>query len=122
MDLTSIQKFLTILIQNAAKWGDEGWGGYIEPGAITTQSSGFVLMTPKLNLTEAQASMKPITDFASDLLSLNIAVDNSVTTSDSYYSAYQQFLVPNEEVKYIITVRWQNFLQPIACRTGNCYR
>lgn len=104
MDLTDISKFLTILIQNAAQWGDEGWGGYIEPGAMTPQASGFVLMTPKLNLTEAQASMQPITDFASSLANLNIAIDNSITTVDSYYSAYQQFLVPNEEVHRTIVI------------------
>ncbi|KAF7972996.1 hypothetical protein HWV62_16490 [Athelia sp. TMB] len=98
LDLATIEKFLAIVINSTATWADEGWGGYIEPGAMTTQASGFVLMTPKLNLVEAQASMAQITGFAADLLSLNIGIDHSVTTEHSYYSAYQNFLVPNEEV------------------------
>lgn len=106
MDIDNIQKFLAILIANAAKWGDEGWGGYIEPGAITTQASGIVLMTPKLSLDEATTSMKPVLDFATSLTGLNIPMNAQVTTANSYYSAYQQFLVPNEEVIYFLCLFW----------------
>lgn len=98
MNLFSIQQFLQICIQNGAKWADDGWGGYIEPGAISTLSSGLVLMTPKLNLTQAQASMKPMTDFAQNLLNLNIGINAEVSTTNSYYEAYQKFLEPNEEL------------------------
>lgn len=106
MDLTTISKFLTILIQNADKWADEGWGGYIEPGAMTTQASGFILVTPKLNLSAATASMQPISDFAQSLVDLNVGLDHSVTTELSYYAAYQAFLVPNEEVHLPSITYW----------------
>lgn len=99
LNLASIQQFTQICIQNAAKWADEGWGGYIEPGAMTTLASGLVLMTPKLNNSAAVASMKPLTDFAANLLQLNVGLDYSVTQEPSFLSAYNQFLAPNEEVR-----------------------
>lgn len=70
---------------------------------MTTLGSGFVMMTPKLNNSAAVASMKPITDFAANLLLLNVGLDHSVTEEPSYLSAYNQFLVPNEEVCFNIS-------------------
>lgn len=98
MDLASIQKFLTLVIEYAPQWADEGWGGYIIPGAMTTQASGFIMMTPKLNLSAATTSMQPILDFATSLGNLNVGLDYGVITEPSYYSTYQQFIAPKEEV------------------------
>lgn len=33
-DLAASRAFITILVANAQKWASEGWGGYIEPGAV----------------------------------------------------------------------------------------
>lgn len=60
-----------------------------------SQASGFVLLTPLLNLTAARASMKPLTDFANSLGT--VPLNNSVETEPSFYQAYQKYLVPNEE-------------------------
>lgn len=100
--MAAIRKFLALVIEYAPQWADEGWGGYITPGALTTQTSGFIMMTPKLNLSAATKSMQAISNFATSLEDLNIGLEHSVTSEPSYYSAYQKFLVPNEEVSKAI--------------------
>lgn len=121
MDLASIQKFLTLVIEYAPQWADEGWGGYITPGAMTTQASGFVMMTPKLNLSAATQSMEAISDFAASLANLNIGLNHSVTSEPSYYSAYQTFLETNEEVsksQYICSCGPNQKLQIVGTGTA----
>ncbi|KAK3045560.1 hypothetical protein LTS18_013701, partial [Coniosporium uncinatum] len=94
-DLTAINKFITLCTQNANKWADEGWGGYIAPGAQSRLASGFILMTPKLNHSAAVASMKPITDYVASLG--NVALNNEIDTSPSFFQAYEKYIMPNEE-------------------------
>lgn len=92
----AMQNFLKICIANAQQWANDGWGGYIEPGAITSQGSGLVLFTPKLTNAQAKVSMKPITDWASALGTL--ALNNVVAEAGSFLNAYNTYLVPNEEL------------------------
>jgi len=94
-DLTAINKFITLCTQNANKWADEGWGGYIAPGAQSRLASGFILMTPKLNHSAAVASMKPITDYVASIG--NVALNNEIDTSPSFFQAYEKYIMPNEE-------------------------
>ena len=43
---TNLRDFLQVLIENAVQLAENGWGGYIEPNAMSNQASGLVLMTP----------------------------------------------------------------------------
>jgi FAD/FMN-containing dehydrogenase len=57
--------YMSTIIENSVKWGEEGWGGYISPNYA-------IFATPKLNRTEAEASMAPLTQvvasFGSDVI------------------------------------------------------
>jgi FAD/FMN-containing dehydrogenase len=94
--LTNVQNFLKVVIQNSKSLAQDGWGGYIEPNAMSTQASGLVLFTPKLNNAQAVASMKNITDYAASLG--NIVLNNEVVEGGTFLNAYNTYLVPNEEV------------------------
>lgn len=95
-NLDNVRGFLKVLIENAKQHAIDGWGGYIEPNAMTNQASGLVLFTPKLNNAQAKASMKPVTDYAASLG--NIVLNNEVDEGGSFLSAYNKYLVPNEEL------------------------
>jgi len=75
---------------------------------MSKQASGMVLMTPKLTNAEAKASMKPLTDYVASLG--NIALNNEVDQADSFLQAYNQFLVPNEELVGIGTTIASRFV------------
>lgn len=94
--IDNVRNFMQVLIRNAKQLAVDGWGGYIEPNAMTNQASGLVLFTPKLNNTAAKASMKEITDYAGSLG--NIVLNNEVVEGGSFLSAYNKYLVPNEEL------------------------
>ncbi|CEJ92412.1 hypothetical protein VHEMI08067 [[Torrubiella] hemipterigena] len=47
---------MKLLIDNAVRWGDLGWGGQI-------MHNQFIYVNPKLSLAEAKESMKPVSDF-----------------------------------------------------------
>jgi hypothetical protein len=94
-DTESKNKLIDICTQNADKWATDGWGGYISPGAKSSQLSGLILMTPKLNHADAVASMKPLTDFAASLP--NVPKENGVYSETSFYQAYEKYISPNQE-------------------------
>ncbi|SGY30076.1 BQ5605_C002g01113 [Microbotryum silenes-dioicae] len=66
-DPNSARNFLAMCVENAIKWAADGWGEYIQPGALSQQGSGFVMFSTILNNDQAKASMKAATDFASQL-------------------------------------------------------
>lgn len=103
-DLNSINKFISLCTQNANKWATEGWGGYIAPGAMSVLASGLVMMTPVLNHSAAAASMKPITDYVASLG--NIALNNEIDTSPSFYQAYQTYVTPANR---ILLLGWDTY-------------
>ncbi|THV00478.1 FAD-binding domain-containing protein [Dendrothele bispora CBS 962.96] len=49
--------FLEILVEQALKWSQEGWGGHMSP-------SGLINVNPLLTLEQAKQSMQPAVDFA----------------------------------------------------------
>ncbi|THU84693.1 FAD-binding domain-containing protein [Dendrothele bispora CBS 962.96] len=48
--------FLEILVEQALKWSQEGWGGHMSP-------SGLINVNPLLTLEQAKQSMQPAVDF-----------------------------------------------------------
>ncbi|KAK5118670.1 hypothetical protein LTR85_008135 [Meristemomyces frigidus] len=94
-DATSVNKFISICVENANNWASDGWGGYIAPGAMSVLASGMIFFTPKLSHSEAVASMKPMTDYVASLG--NVVLNNEVDTSPSFYQAYNTYILPNEE-------------------------
>jgi hypothetical protein len=50
----------SIMVENALKWGDEGWGGY-------SKSDAVILLNPKLSQVDAQTSLAPLLDFGKQL-------------------------------------------------------
>ncbi|KAF2163800.1 hypothetical protein M409DRAFT_57280 [Zasmidium cellare ATCC 36951] len=54
---SSITQFTRILTQNGDRWASEGWGGYVAPGALSTQISGLILLTPSLSYADAVTPM-----------------------------------------------------------------
>lgn len=93
---SNVQNFLQVLIQNAVSLAQDGWGGYIEPNAMSNQASGLVLFTPKLTNAQAVKSMANITAFVATLG--NIVLNNEVDDGGTFFSAYNKYLVPNEEL------------------------
>lgn len=80
------RQFISTIVQNANKWASEGWGGYTLPG-ISGSISEFGLLTPKLTLSEAQASMKPLSNFA---IGKNITtLINNVSTIPSFWDYFR---------------------------------
>ncbi|KAK5995931.1 FAD-linked oxidoreductase OXR2-like protein [Cladobotryum mycophilum] len=53
-----------ILVANAEKWSDEGWGGLYGVGGIAAGSAArFLGFNANLNIEQAQASLKPVIDY-----------------------------------------------------------
>ncbi|CEL58394.1 hypothetical protein RSOLAG1IB_08501 [Rhizoctonia solani AG-1 IB] len=52
----NLRSFMTILVENAVRWSQEGWGGYVYTPA-------GIIANPLLNASQAAQSLKPITDF-----------------------------------------------------------
>ncbi|KAJ6610188.1 hypothetical protein B0H10DRAFT_2166095 [Mycena sp. CBHHK59/15] len=81
---SNAREFFQIIVDNSVKWAHEGWGGHINDGS-------FVYVNPLISLADAQASMKPLSDY--------IASQNgtaSVATMPSWYSFYSKLVVPHQ--------------------------
>lgn len=57
---TLTESLWSILVDNAVKWADEGWGGFVAGQSV-------IYLTPKLNKEQAAESMKPVIDFGGKL-------------------------------------------------------
>lgn len=55
-----VEQFLKLVVGNAERWADEGWGGYFS----TRTSLSLLLGTSMLDHRQAEESMKPLLDFA----------------------------------------------------------
>ncbi|KAG8737195.1 hypothetical protein FRC10_008481 [Ceratobasidium sp. 414] len=77
--------YMSTIIANSVQWAEEGWGGYISPNYA-------IFATPKLNRTEAEASMAPLTQvvasFGSDV------IKNEFSSYDSFLPLFN-FVVAN---------------------------
>ncbi|KAL3464810.1 hypothetical protein BJX64DRAFT_297928 [Aspergillus heterothallicus] len=82
LSLTNADDFISIIVANADKWASEGWGGYIQPGLLGNGVSSFFMATSLLNQSEAEISMKPITDFAHQQGTFAIA---NITSTNNYF-------------------------------------
>lgn len=96
VDPQTSRKFLRLLISLAQQHAKDGWGGYIQMGALSKQASGLVLMTSILTNEQAKASMQPVTAFAAQLG--NVVLNNEVTEVDSFLKAFNTYLLPNDEL------------------------
>ncbi|KAL4929863.1 FAD-dependent oxidoreductase [Aspergillus undulatus] len=79
---TVASELITIMVENADRWASEGWGGYIILGPLENSTSTFFMATSMLDQSEGEASMKPITDFASRVGALAVA---NVKMTETYY-------------------------------------
>lgn len=76
---TNYLPFIDLVINGTARWAREGWGGNINPGSLVT-------ITPRLSLSEANQSLKNVTDFA---LSQN---GTAVLESLTFYDFYRKYV------------------------------
>ncbi|RFU74754.1 isoamyl alcohol oxidase [Trichoderma arundinaceum] len=64
-----------ILVANAQRWSDEGWGGLYGVSGITVNSTGrFLGFNANLNVEQARASLKPVTDYFASFTSSNATI------------------------------------------------
>jgi hypothetical protein len=64
-----------ILVANAEKWSDEGWGGlYGVDGIKVNSTARYLGYNANLNLEQAQASLKPVTDYFATFPSNNAVI------------------------------------------------
>ncbi|SCV68840.1 BQ2448_961 [Microbotryum intermedium] len=83
-DPNSARNFLAMCVENAIKWVPTGG------------EDGFVMFSTLLNNAQAKASMKAATDFAAQLG--NVVLNNEVVERPSFLQAYNEFLLPNDEL------------------------
>ncbi|KAJ4422746.1 hypothetical protein N0V82_002643 [Gnomoniopsis sp. IMI 355080] len=82
------RQVLRTMIENAVKWADDGWGGYVGPDYLSGSVVQFSLATPKLTLEEAKESMKPLTDLCSSLGNDTVPIYVSISTLNEGYKEY----------------------------------
>lgn len=76
-----------LVVDNAVKWAEDGWGGYMSP--LGESTSLLLAVTPKLTLEEAKLSMKSLTDFAEPLNNGTLRFGVNVTTVENYWEFLQ---------------------------------
>jgi FAD/FMN-containing dehydrogenase len=81
-NVTETTQFVEILIDNAARWSREGWGG---PNGV----SFMAMVNPFLSLSDAQKSMEPLTSYVSSVGGTVIMEAHS-----SFLSIYSQYVQP----------------------------
>lgn len=72
------------MIENAEQWATDGWGGYIGPDYIKGGVVQVSVVTPKLTLDQAKASMKPLTDMG-NIIGNGTAMTVNITTLNEGY-------------------------------------
>ncbi|KAL3470593.1 hypothetical protein BJX99DRAFT_267297 [Aspergillus californicus] len=96
LDEDVVLEFLSIVVANADRWAFEGWGGYILPAPVGGVST-FSLGTTMLSLSEAQASMQPLIDFANRASGTGTLGNASVSTAD-YYNILRAIIAREEQL------------------------
>ncbi|KAF9890088.1 hypothetical protein FE257_006249 [Aspergillus nanangensis] len=89
IDRENTAEFLSIIVANAEKWSLEGWGGYIQLGAVGDAFISFIMTTSMLNHSQAEQSMQPVLDFADQA---GLALQANVTSMDSYYDVINKMI------------------------------
>ncbi|CAE6392041.1 unnamed protein product [Rhizoctonia solani] len=79
----NLRSFMTILVENAVRWSQEGWGGYVYTPA-------GIIANPLLNASQAAQSLKPITDFFKNVK--NGAGGGAGSGAQGQWTEYSTFL------------------------------
>ncbi|KAJ7728408.1 FAD-binding domain-containing protein [Mycena maculata] len=77
--------FYEVLVEHSVTWAEQGFGGYIEPNQA-------LYVTPKLNSTEAAATMQPLFDYVTSLAPNDNGVEILSTEVPSYGVFYETFI------------------------------
>ncbi|KAJ7089173.1 FAD-binding domain-containing protein [Mycena belliarum] len=77
--------FYKVVAENSVRWAEQGFGGYIE-------SFQALYVTPKLNSTEAAATMQPLFDYVKALAPNDPGVQILNLEVPSYGTFYQTFI------------------------------
>ncbi|KAF2166572.1 hypothetical protein M409DRAFT_66592 [Zasmidium cellare ATCC 36951] len=84
-----IHQAVSLVVNNTEQWSADGWGGYMAAGVKGVGLIFIDMITPKLTLDEAKASMKPATDFATALLpNLSVPITVEIKTHANYWEYY----------------------------------
>ncbi|KAL5359266.1 FAD-binding domain-containing protein [Aspergillus floccosus] len=89
LDLQRTRKFISILVTNSERWASEGWGGYIQLGAVGNAFVSFVMATSMLGHANATKSMQPVLDFAQQA---GFELQANVTSVGSYYDVLDKMI------------------------------
>ncbi|KAJ7064893.1 FAD-binding domain-containing protein [Mycena amicta] len=77
--------FYEVVAENSVSWAQQGFGGYIEPFQA-------LYVTPKLNNTQAAATMQPLFDYVASLAPTDPGVEILSLELPSYGAFYQAFI------------------------------
>ncbi|KAJ3504745.1 hypothetical protein NLJ89_g7778 [Agrocybe chaxingu] len=77
----NLKQVLEIFLNNATNFALQGWGGY-----VTITTGNIILMTPRLNLKEAQESMHPLVELTTQLGGVSTVTE--VPTFLSWFDNY----------------------------------
>ncbi|KAH7304249.1 hypothetical protein B0I35DRAFT_454763 [Stachybotrys elegans] len=78
-----VREVSEILVDNAERWADEGWGGIYggSPGGVS-----FLTFNPSLSLEEAENSVKPLRDYLESVASDSNPLTINITTVPSHWA------------------------------------
>lgn len=85
-NVTDTTQFVETLMDNAARWSREGWGG---PNSV----SFMAMVNPFLSLSEAQKSMEPLTSYVSSVSGTVI-----IEAHSSFLRIYSQYVQPTSNL------------------------
>ncbi|KAJ7485420.1 FAD-binding domain-containing protein [Mycena latifolia] len=77
--------FYEVVAENSIRWAEQGFGGFIEPFQA-------LYVTPKLNSTEAAATMQPLFDYVTSLAPNDTGVQILSLEMPSYGAFFQTFI------------------------------
>ena len=74
-----------ILVANAERWADEGWGGLY--GVDAGSATFFLGFNPNLSIEEAKASLEPVTQYLESWASKTSPLVLNITALPSFWAA-----------------------------------
>jgi FAD/FMN-containing dehydrogenase len=84
--LTDTSNFTQILLDNALRWSDEGWGG-------PNSANSFAMANPFLSIDQARASLESLSKYV-----LSVGGTVSIERYPSFFAIYEQFIKPVDAV------------------------
>lgn len=102
---TLTESLWSILVDNAVKWADEGWGGFVAGQSV-------IYLTPVLNKEQASESMEPVIDFGGKLEQDGVAgAQLLVLEFPSWYTFFNTFASTDSAVRVISPCAQSIFIQ-----------